>query len=381
MAVLPASRSWWKELLRDSRSIGILLIGCTLLSLLLANSALQVSWLQAWGLHTPALPFLELPPTLLHWINDGLMAVFFLLAGLEIKRELLTGALSSVQRALLPALAAVGGMVCPALLFLAVNAGGNLQHGWAIPMATDIAFSLGVLSLLGKRVPLSLKILLTALAIIDDLGAILTIAVFYTGALQWAYLLGAGACLLLLLAMNKYKVQRFAWYALPGLLLWYCMFNSGIHATVAGVLLAFCVPLPAISMLEHQLHVPVNFIIMPLFALANTAIVFPQPVLPALLHPLSTAVMLGLVVGKPLGILLFSWLGVRAGLVALPPDLGWKHLLGMGFMAGIGFTMSIFMATLAFAIPRLQEIAKMGVMAASLVAGITGILYFALLKK
>ncbi|PUZ24332.1 Na+:H+ antiporter, NhaA family [Chitinophaga costaii] len=381
MSVLPTARSWFNTLLHDSRSMGILLICCTAISLLLANGPLQAPWLQAWHLASPAPSFLHLPPTALHWINDGLMALFFLLAGLEIKRELRAGALATAQRALLPALAALGGMICPALLFLAVNAGGALRHGWAIPIATDIAFSLGILSLVGKRVPPSVKILLTALAIIDDLGAILTIAIFYTDSLHWMYVWSAGGCLLVLFLMNSYHVQRFRWYVLPGLILWYCMFNSGIHATVAGVLLAFFVPLPTISALEHKLHVPVNFMIMPLFALANTAILFPHPILPAIMHPLSAAVIAGLVIGKPLGIFCCSWLGVQAKLLALPADLGWKHLLGMGIMAGIGFTMSIFLSTLAFADTHGQDIAKIGVMAASLLAGITGILYFTFLKK
>ncbi|PUZ21766.1 Na+/H+ antiporter NhaA [Chitinophaga parva] len=381
MAVRSYSRTWLHDLIKDSRSIGILLLLCTLLSLSLANSPLQQAWKHFWEMPTPAPSFLHLPHDILAWVNDALMATFFLLAGMEIKRELVNGALSSLQKALMPALAALGGMLCPALLYLSVNAGTHLQSGWAIPMATDIAFSLGILSLLGRRVPPAVKVLLMALAIIDDLGAIATIAIFYTDALHWAYLGGAAACMAILVVLNMSGVKRTGWYLAAGTALWYCMFNSGIHATIAGVLLAFCMPLTVTHTLEHRIHVPVNFIVMPLFALANTAIQLPWPMGPALVHPLSVAIMLGLFAGKPLGILLFSWLGVKTRLVALPESLGWKQLLGMGFMAGIGFTMSIFIATLAFSDALLQDIAKIGIIAASLLAGVTGFLYFAALKK
>lgn len=381
MSVLPSLRKRLHALLHDSRSVGILLLLCTLLSLSLANAPLQKYWLHLWDLHTSSPALLHLPHNILAWVNDGLMAIFFLLAGMEIKRELVSGALSSVQKALLPALAALGGMLCPALLYLCVNAGTPLQNGWAIPMATDIAFSLGILSLLGKCVPPAVKVLLMALAIIDDLGAIITIAIFYTDALQWAYLGGAAACIALLLLLNRRGVKRSSWYLIVGTILWYCMFNSGIHATIAGVLLAFCMPLTVTHTLERKLHIPVNFIVMPLFALANTAMQLPWPVGPALVHPLSIAIILGLFAGKPLGIMLLSWTGVRTGLVALPEGLGWKQLLGMGFMAGIGFTMSIFIATLAFTDVLLQDIAKIGIMAASLLAGVAGFLYFAALKN
>lgn len=358
-----------------------MLLLCTLLSLSLANSPLQHAWRHLWEMPTAAPSFLHLPHDVLAWVNDALMATFFLLAGMEIKRELVSGALSSVQKALLPALAALGGMLCPALLYFSVNAGTHLQNGWAIPMATDIAFSLGILSLLGRRVPPAVKVLLMALAIIDDLGAIATIAIFYTDALHWAYLGGAAACIAILMVLNISGVKRAGWYLAAGAVLWYCMFNSGIHATIAGVLLAFCMPLTVTHTLEHKIHIPVNFIVMPLFALANTAMQLPWPVGPALVHPLSVAIVLGLFAGKPLGIMLFSWLGVKTRLVALPEGLGWKQLLGMGFMAGIGFTMSIFIATLAFADAQLQDIAKIGIIAASLLAGVTGFLYFAALKK
>src|ERR1044072_1400173 len=256
------------EFLRDSRAVGIVLIACTLISLVVANSPYQLPYLHFWETEVHVPEGWHLPHTLLHWINDGLMALFFFLVGMEIKRELMVGELSSVRKSMLPALAALGGMICPALLFLAFNAHTDHLRGWGIPMATDIAFSLGILSLLGDRVPVNLKIFLMALAIIDDLGAILTIAIFYTEELQLVYLLSGAGALALLFVLNQLKVQRLIFYFIPAIVLWYCIFNSGIHATIAGVLVAFCIPLTKIADLIHNLHDPVNFIIMPVFALA-----------------------------------------------------------------------------------------------------------------
>jgi NhaA family Na+:H+ antiporter len=369
------------EFLKDSRAVGIILIVCTVLSLLLANSPWQEPYLHFWEiqLHIP-IESLHLPHTFLHWINDGFMAVFFFLVGMEIKRELTIGELSSIRKSMLPVLAAVGGMLCPALIFTLFNGGTPFAHGWGIPMATDIAFSLGVLSLLGNRVPVSLKILLMALAIIDDLGAILTIAIFYTADLQLMYLLAGAGALVLLVILNLVKVQRLIFYFIPGIILWYCILNSGVHATIAGVLLAFCIPLSKIASLEHALHDPVNFIIMPIFALANTAIVFPPDILHVFTSTISFGIIAGLMIGKPLGIFFFSWLATKLKLAALPSQTNWSQVIGVGLIAGIGFTMSIFISTLAYTEIELQVISKMSVIVASLLAGLIGFLFLKILK-
>lgn len=367
-----------RQFISDSRAVGITLMACTLVSLLISNSALGASFLAFWEheVHLPA--FIHIPHSLLHFINDGLMAVFFLLVGMEIKREITEGELSSFKKAVLPIVAATGGMLFPALLYYILNTGSGFAHGWGVPMATDIAFSLGILSLLGTRAPLSLKILLTALAIIDDLGAILAIAIFYTDSISWLYLGIAGGLFVLLLLMNYFKVQALFLYFLAGLVLWYCMYNSGIHATLAGVLLAFTLPLKRIARLEHQLHDPVSFIILPLFALANTAILFPANISEALDSPINYGILLGLIIGKPLGIFLVSYIAVKAKLASLPADLGWKHILGIGLLAGIGFTMSIFIAMLAFKTEGPQVTAKLAVLIASVISGLAGFIYLRL---
>ncbi|SEM35041.1 Na+:H+ antiporter, NhaA family [Chitinophaga rupis] len=368
------------EFLQDSRAVGIVLMVCTVVSLIVANSPYQTTYINFWetAVHMP--DGWHLPHSLLHWINDGLMVMFFFLVGMEIKRELTVGELSSIQKSLLPALAALGGMVCPALIFLAFNGGTAHAHGWGIPMATDIAFSLGILSLLGKRIPLTLKIFLMALAIIDDLGAILAIAVFYTATLQLTYLLCGAGVMVLLIILNLLKVQRLIFYLIPGLVLWYCIYNSGIHATIAGVLVAFCIPLTKIADLIHHLHDPVNFIVMPVFALANTAIIFPQDVMQAFTSPVSYGILAGLVLGKPLGIFLFSFIAAKLKWAALPHKTTWAQLLGAGMIAGIGFTMSIFISTLAYKEAELQIVSIMSVMVASLLAGLIGFIYLKLLK-
>ena len=362
------------QFLHDSRAVGIVLICCTILSLILANSPLQQAYIRCWDTAVH-IPFGHFPHTLLHWINDGLMVPFFFLVGMEIKRELTTGELSSIRKSMLPVMAAMGGMICPALIFLIFNGGTPYAHGWGIPMATDIAFSLGVLSLLGKRVPLTLKIFLTALAIIDDLGAILTIAVFYTASLHISYLMAGAGILLLLIILNLCKVQKIIFYIIPGIILWYCIYNSGIHATIAGVLLAACIPLSSLPGLINRLHDPVNFIIMPVFALSNTAIIFPPDMLHAFNNSISYGILAGLMIGKPLGIFGFSWLATRLKLAALPHKTTWSQLLGVGIIAGIGFTMSIFISTLAYPELSLQVTAKIAVMAASLISGIAGFYY------
>lgn len=369
------------EFLQDSRAVGIILIICTAFSLILANSPWQTAYLAMWDtpVHIP-LEFLHLPHTVLHWINDGLMVPFFFLVGMEIKREVTIGELSSIRQSLLPVLAAMGGMICPALLFALFNGHTPYVNGWGIPMATDIAFSLGILSLLGNRVPLSLKIFLTALAIIDDLGAIVTIALFYTAGIQTGYLIAAAGIMVLLIILNRLKVKQLWCYFIPGLLLWYCIFNSGIHATIAGVLLAACIPLPKISKLIHQLHDPVNFVIMPIFALSNTAIIFPPDIWQAFGSSISYGILAGLIIGKPLGIFLFSYLATRLKLAALPDQANWKQMIGIGMIAGIGFTMSIFIATLAYTPADWQITSKIAVIAASLASGLLGYCYLRIVK-
>jgi len=364
------------EFIHDSRAVGITLIICTAISLVLSNTGAGPSFTGFWEkeLALPASP-LHLPHSLLHWINDGLMTLFFLLAGMEIKRELLEGELSSLQKATLPVITAAGGMICPALLYLFFTAGSNYTQGWGVPMATDIAFSLGILSLAGKRAPLSLKILLTALAIIDDLGAIIAIALFYTDHISWPYLAAAGALFLGLLGLNKAGIKQLFLYFIAGAGLWYCLFNSGVHATLAGVLLAFVLPLERIPALEHRLHDPVSFGVLPLFALANTAIVFPENLGASLTAPASYGILAGLVLGKPLGIVLAGAIAVRLKIAALPKDLNWKHILGMGMLAGIGFTMSIFIAMLAFREPEALVTAKTAVLAASVLSGLAGYIF------
>ncbi|WP_343306493.1 Na+/H+ antiporter NhaA [Chitinophaga niabensis] len=375
------------QFLQDSRAVGIVLIACTLISLVIANSPWQDAYTGFFntlfdpaGGHHYNYKGLHLPNSWLLWINDGFMALFFFLVGMEIKRELTTGELASVKKSLLPILAAIGGMLAPALIYTLFNGTSPYAHGWGIPMATDIAFSLGILSLLGKRVPLSLKIFLTALAIIDDLGAILAIAIFYTDALHMLYLyIGAGIFVLLLL-MNYFKVQRIILYLIPGLVLWYCIFNSGIHATIAGVLLAFCIPLNKIHSLEHTLHDPVNFLIMPIFALANTAIVFPPDLFHAFTHSVSFGIIAGLVLGKPLGIFFFCLVAVKMKMASLPANTNWKQLWGVGMIAGVGFTMSIFIATLAFKPVDIQVISVMSVILASLLSGLAGFIFLRAIK-
>jgi NhaA family Na+:H+ antiporter len=369
------------EFIRDSRAVGVILICCTILSLLLSNTSSTSGYIDFWERNIVQESWwLRLPHTVLHFINDALMAIFFLMVGMEIKRELMTGELNSLKKSLLPVIAAIGGMVVPAGIYYLWCGSTPYSNGWGIPMATDIAFSLGILSLLGKKAPLSLRIFLTALAIIDDLGGILAIAIFYAGDLNWTYL-GLGALIWgILITLNLLKVQRNYVYFALGILLWYFIFNSGVHATIAGVMLAFAIPLKNINKLIHSLHDPVNFIILPIFALANTAIVFPPDITASLSNNLHHGIFMGLAMGKPLGIFLFSFLAVKMKVSVLPQGLLWRHILGMGMVAGIGFTISIFMATLALP-TEAQTIAKMAVMGASVVSGVMGFLYLKLVYK
>lgn len=370
------------EFIQDSRAAGIILMVCTIISLIWSNVDGGQAYIAFWEkeIHLPT-DSLHVPHSILHWINDGLMALFFLLVGMEIKREILQGELSSTKKAVLPALAAVGGMVFPALLYVSFNTNSGYVQGWGVPMATDIAFSLGILSLLGTKAPLSLKVLLTALAIIDDLGAIMAIAIFYTDDMSMAYLIASIVLFLILLLMNKLKIKALFLYFILGIGLWYCLFNSGVHATLAGVLLAFALPVEKLSRLEHRLHDPVSFIILPLFALANTAIAFPADIGATMRSPVNHGILAGLFIGKPLGITLVSYIAVKLKIASLPGGLNWWHILGMGMLAGIGFTMSIFISLLAFDDATSQIISKLAVLIASLLSGVAGFLLLKLQSK
>ncbi len=403
---------------------GIILIIATVVALVWANSPWGDSYVALWHTKlTVGVGDFSVSKDLTHWINDGLMAIFFFVVGLEIKREVLVGELSSARNAVLPVAAALGGAVVPALIYLAINAGTQGASGWGIPMATDIAFALGVLALLGQRAPTTLKVFLTALAIVDDIVAVLVIALFYTSEISWGAL-GVGAVFLAALVVaNLLGVGRTLVYAVLGIGLWLCFLLSGVHATIAGVLLAFTVPAvsfinpgaflersryvlerfeqagekgenvlsneerqaalhalnhaayklePPLHELEHALHPWVVFAIMPLFALANAGVPLGGGIAEALTSPVAIGIVLGLVLGKQLGITLFAWLTVRSGLSELPEGTSWRHIYGAGWLAGIGFTMSLFISDLAFLEDSLVEAAKLGILGASVVAGVVG---------
>lgn len=374
---------------QDSKTIGIILLVCTAVSLILSNCGdIGIHYLDFWNhpisganSHYLYLIGLKFPNSLLVIINDGLMSLFFFLAGMEIKREMMQGELSSLRQSILPIFAAIGGMIVPALLFMLINKGTNQIGGWAIPSATDIAFTLGVASLLGKRIPLGLKVFLTALAIIDDLGAIIIIALFYGNELHVWYLLGTILCISSIYILNRKKKSFGKWQILWGIVLWYCMFNSGIHATVAGVIFAFMVPTHQLRKFESNLHLPVYFIIIPIFALANTAIPCTSESIAALNTKLSWGIKLGLCLGKPIGITAFSYFLVKMKWAQLPEGTNLYKLIGAGILAGIGFTMSIFISTLAFEDALTQNIAKVSILVASVSAIIMGSLWFLLEKK
>ena len=316
------------------------------------------------------------------------MTIFFLLIGLELEREIYAGELSNIKNALLPISGALGGMVLPAGLFLLLNFGTKTQSGAGIPMATDIAFALGILSILGNKVPTSLKIFLTALAVIDDLGAILIIAIFYTGDLNWMNLIIALSIFGGLFILKRLKVYNLIPYLVGGLFMWYFMLNSGIHATITGVLLAFAIPFskgneksPSI-ILQHYLHKPVAYFILPFFALANTAIIINSDWHVALSHNYTLGIAFGLIIGKPIGIALFSYLAVKLKVCSLPDDINWKAIIGVGFLGGIGFTMSIFITLLAFSDAEHIDNSKIMILVSSLIAGIIGLLFLkTILKK
>jgi NhaA family Na+:H+ antiporter len=403
---------------------GIVLIAATVIALAWANSPWAESYAALWHTKlTVGVGDLSLSKDLTHWVNDGLMAVFFFVIGLEIKREILVGELSSVRNAALPVAAALGGALVPALIYLAINTGTAGSAGWGIPMATDIAFALGVLALLGEGAPVALKVFLTALAIVDDIVAVLVIALFYTSDISWGAL-GVGAVFLAALVVaNLLGVDRTLVYAVLGVGLWLCFLLSGIHATIAGVLLALTVPAvsfmdpgaflersryvldrfekagekgenvlaneerqaalhalnhaayklePPLHELEHALNPWVVFAIMPLFALANAGVQLGGGIVEALTSPVALGIVLGLVVGKQLGVTLFAWLAVKSGVAELPEGIGWRHVYGAGWLAGIGFTMSLFITDLAFSEDSLVEAAKLGILCASLIAGAVG---------
>lgn len=364
----------FNDFFNSEKAGGLVLIICTALSLVLANSAWQNDYLEIWHTQMGGHSFE-------HWINDGLMAIFFLLIGLELEREIYAGELSDLKNALFPVTGALGGMLVPAGIFLVFNFGRATQAGAGIPMATDIAFSLGILALLGSRVPASLKIFLTALAVIDDLGAIIVIAVFYTSTLSFINLAIALGIFAILLVLNRLKVYNLIPYIIAGIAMWYFMLQSGVHATIAGVLLGFAIPFGDGSekspsyILQHLLHKPVAFIILPLFALANTCVIINSNWYESLSSTNSLGILSGLVAGKPIGIMLFCFIAVLAGICKLPADLKWKHIAGAGMLAGIGFTMSIFITHLAYDDAEIINSSKFMILIASLVAGIIGFIY------
>ena len=412
-------------------SSGFLLIGCTVAALLWANSALGASYSHFWHTKlTVGFGGARLSESLHFWINDGLMALFFFLVGLEIKREILVGELASFQRAALPIAAAIGGMLVPAALYSLFNHNRPGAAGWGIPMATDIAFALGVLALLGDRAPVTLKIFLAALAIADDIGAVLVIAFFYTATISWGSLLVAGLILLTLFVLNWTGARHPLVYIFLGIALWIAILNSGIHATVAGVLLAMTIPArqrlstpelisragdlldqfrsaeserdpseagstrsavlhqlrdvaenaePVMVRFEHALTPWIKNLVMPVFALANAGVILGRDAVHALSDPVSLGIIGGLVLGKPIGIVGFSWLTTRLGISTLPNNVSWRQVIGISFLGGIGFTMSLFIADLAFAAMPVLETAKVGILVASVVAGLAGVVL--LLKR
>lgn len=419
----------FQDFANKQSSGGVLLIFATAIALVWANSPWGESYAALWNTRlSVGVGDLSISKDLTHWVNDGLMAVFFLVVGLEIKREVLVGELSSVRGAALPVAAALGGAVLPALIYLAFNAGREGAAGWGIPMATDIAFALGVLALLGERAPVGLKVFLTALAIVDDILAVFVIALFYTSEISWGALGAGGVFLVALIAANLIGVGRTLVYAALGLGLWLCFLLSGIHATIAGVLLALTVPAssfinpdaflkrgryvldrfetagekgenvlaneerqaallalnhaayrlePPLHELEHALHPWVAFAIVPVFALANAGVVFGGGAAEALASPVALGIVAGLVAGKQIGVTLFAWLAVKGGISELPEGVSWRHVYGAGWLAGIGFTMSLFITDLAFPDGELVAAAKLGILAASLIAGVVG---FAVLR-
>ncbi len=376
-----------EEFIKKESSAGIILILVTIVALILSNSSL--SGFYTSFLHTPIeirIGSLQIDKHLYHWVNDGLMAIFFLLIGLEVKREVFEGHLSTWSQAALPVFAAIGGMLVPALVYVAFNYTDDYAlKGWAIPTATDIAFALGILALLGKRVPLSLKIFLMALAIIDDLGAIIIIAIFYTSELSTLAISVATACIVLLIILNRLGVTKKAAYVMIGVILWVSVLKSGVHATLAGVALAFTIPLGLKNKagveynlsksLEHDLHYWVAFFILPLFAFVNAGIDIRGISMPAMMGSVPLGIILGLFIGKQLGVFGFSWLAIKLGIASLPKDSNWKQLYGVSILTGIGFTMSLFIGSLAFVDSQIYQLTdKLAILVGSFASGIVGYL-------
>ena len=363
----------FKDFFNSEQASGLILVFCTLFSLVLSNSGFGPAYHHFWQWSLAGNP-------LEYWVNDGLMTIFFLLIGLELEREVYQGELSNPKEALLPMMGALGGMIVPAGIFLFLNYGQPSQSGAGIPMATDIAFAIGILSLLGKRVPTSLKVFLTALAVIDDLGAILVIAIFYTKTIAWTNLLLSLLTFGILLTMNRLKVRNLVPYLALGGIMWYFMLHSGVHATITGVLLAFAIPFgngnrkSTSYILQSALHKPVAFIILPIFALANTAIMVSGNLASLFSQAYALGVSIGLVVGKPVGIFLFAYLAVKLRLCRLPSDATWFRIFSVGILGGIGFTMSIFITLLAFNNQQLIDNTKIVILLSSSVAALAGLL-------
>ena len=378
----------FKEFFESSTGGGILLFICVILALIIANSPLGDN---LFSVLSSKIGFenesIQLRYSIKQWIDDGLMAIFFLLVGLEIKRELVEGELASPKKAALPIFAAIGGALLPAAIYAVFNFNTDTHHGWGIPMATDIAFALAVISMLDKRVPASLKIFLAALAIVDDLLAILVIAIFYSSELHYTYLLYAGGIFALQLAFNKFGIKNILAYIIPGVFMWYFIHHSGIHATIAGVLTAMTLPTNSddkespLERLEHIIAKPVNFIIIPLFAFVNTAIVLHAEMFGGLTSSMGLGIIIGLIIGKSVGILTTCWICVKFGISSLPESATWKHMFGVGLLGGIGFTMSIFVAMLSFSDALHVEEAKLAILIASLLAGVLGYTYLSALSK
>ncbi|RPH28490.1 MAG: Na+/H+ antiporter NhaA [Bacteroidales bacterium] len=370
----------FNDFYKSEKTGGLILVLATLISLFLANSPFQIDYLYFWHHGLFGYSFVKI-------INDGLMTIFFLLIGLELEREIYQGELSVIKKASFPIFGAIGGMLVPALIYLFINFDKATQTGFGIPMATDIAFAIGILSLLGNRAPHSLKILLIAMAVIDDLGSIIIIAIFYSTSISLVYIILALSIFGVLLILNRYKVYDLTYYILGGIIMWFFMLKSGIHPTLAGVLLAFVIPFgdggeksPSFS-LQHVLHKPVAFIILPLFAIANTCIIISDNWQNILSQSSNLGIILGLLIGKPLGIVLFSFIGVTLGLSSIPQGLKWMNILGIGILAGVGFTMSIFITLLAFDKSYLINSSKIAIIVASTIAGIIGFMFLRLTLK
>jgi Na+:H+ antiporter, NhaA family len=373
--------SLFKDFFESEKASGLVLLMCTAVSLLLANSSASETYFSLLHISFAG-------NTLTHWINDGLMTIFFLLIGLELERELYNGELSDKKNALLPLAGAIGGMIVPACIYLFFNFGTPLQSGAGIPMATDIAFALGILSLVGNRVPASLKIFLAALAVIDDLGAIIVISVFYTATISWFYLLAVLLIWGVLFLLNRIKVHNLIPYIIGGIAMWYCMLHSGVHASIAGVILAFVIPFGSGGtkstsyVLQKALNKPVAFFILPVFALANTAIIIGANPLQIFSENYSLGILFGLIVGKAIGIFSFCMVAIQFGICALPKELKPKHIAGAGFLGGIGFTMSVFITMLAFNDEAIINNAKLVIIFSSFIAGSIGFIILKIsLKK